>query len=327
MDPPPPDFRLVRFNTDLFSNRNRLDAWREILSRKLINTSVEALSDAPFQARVMLRAQHGIRVAGGTITASLNRLQRSVIANDMADVALLINLKGEIVASVRKREYVLRENDAILLNCWEPGEYGWRDTSSVTFIRLPRTALAPLVPDLEDSAGRLVPSETDMLRLLINYVATLFADDDFAMTPGASQVVVNHIVDLVALSLGAARDAAAFMVGRGHHAGRLRIVKADVVRNLQHPELSLSRLAGTHHMSPRAVQRLFESEGTTLSAFLLEQRLARAYRILSDARFADRNISSVAFDSGFGDVSYFNRTFRKRFGAAPGDVRERAARN
>ncbi len=57
---------------------------------------------------------------------------------------------------------------------------------------------------------------------------------------------------------------------------------------------------------------------------MLEQRLARAYRILSDARFVERNISAVAFESGFSDVSYFNRTFRKRFGAAPSEVRTKA---
>jgi AraC-like DNA-binding protein len=32
-------------------------------------------------------------------------------------------------------------------------------------------------------------------------------------------------------------------------------------------------------------------------------------------------VSSVAFEVGFGDLSYFNRTFRRRFGATPSDVR------
>jgi AraC-like DNA-binding protein len=77
-----------------------------------------------------------------------------------------------------------------------------------------------------------------------------------------------------------------------------------------------------HIISARAaVQRLFESEGTTLSAFVLERRLQRAYRILSDNRFADRSISSIAFESGFGELSYFNRSFRKQFGASPSAVR------
>jgi hypothetical protein len=37
-------------------------------------------------------------------------------------------------------------------------------------------------------------------------------------------------------------------------------------------------------------------------------------RMLTDPRFAGRSITSVAFDAGFGDVSYFNRSFRCRFG-------------
>jgi AraC-like DNA-binding protein len=323
MDSPPPDFRLLRFNTDHFPERERLGAWREIVARKLINIGVEPLADGPFEAKVMLRAQHGLRIAGGTIAPSLNRLRRSMTASDADDMALLVNVGGEVVAQLRKREYILRENDALLMSCWETGDYGWREHANVHLIRLPRAALEPLVPDLEEATGRLVPGETDMLRLLINYVSTLFADDDFAMTPGASRIVMSHICDLAALSLGATREAAAFMAGRGRHAARLRVMKADIVRNLQRADLTAARLAAAHRLSPRAVQRLFESEGTTFSAFVLEQRLTRAYRFLSDARFADRNVSAIAFDSGFADVSYFNRTFKKRFGAAPSDVRAR----
>ena len=57
------------------------------------------------------------------------------------------------------------------------------------------------------------------------------------------------------------------------------------------------------------------------SEFVLAERLARAYRILSNPRFADRSITAVAFEVGFGDLSYFNRTFRRRFGCAPSRLR------
>jgi AraC-like DNA-binding protein len=32
-------------------------------------------------------------------------------------------------------------------------------------------------------------------------------------------------------------------------------------------------------------------------------------------------ISSIAFESGFGDLSYFNRAFRRQYGAAPSEIR------
>jgi len=52
--------------------------------------------------------------------------------------------------------------------------------------------------------------------------------------------------------------------------------------------------------------------------------VSRAYRILSDPRLADRNISSVAFDVGFGDLSYFNRAFRRCYAATPTEIRQSA---
>jgi AraC-like DNA-binding protein len=44
----------------------------------------------------------------------------------------------------------------------------------------------------------------------------------------------------------------------------------------------------------------------TFAEFLRSQRLALAYRILSDTRFAERSVSSIAYEAGFGDLSNFN---------------------
>jgi AraC-like DNA-binding protein len=57
---------------------------------------------------------------------------------------------------------------------------------------------------------------------------------------------------------------------------------------------------------------------------VLAQRLARAHRTLIDPRRIGEKISAVAFDSGFSDVSYFNRAFRRHYGMAPSDVRTQA---
>jgi AraC-like DNA-binding protein len=71
---------------------------------------------------------------------------------------------------------------------------------------------------------------------------------------------------------------------------------------------------------------MFEGEGTTFTQFLLSQRLASAHRILTDRRFAERSITSVAFDVGFGDLSYFDRVFRRRYGLTPSEARTEAQR-
>ena len=55
-----------------------------------------------------------------------------------------------------------------------------------------------------------------------------------------------------------------------------------------------------------------------------ERRLAHAHRMLVSPRFGDRKIVDIALDCGFGDISYFNRSFRARYGATPSDVRRSA---
>jgi len=77
-------------------------------------------------------------------------------------------------------------------------------------------------------------------------------------------------------------------------------------------------------VTPRYVQKLFANEGVTFSEFVLERRLTVAYRLMSDPRFAHQSISSIAFGVGFSDLSYFNRTFRRRHETTPTEVRAEA---
>ena len=66
---------------------------------------------------------------------------------------------------------------------------------------------------------------------------------------------------------------------------------------------------------------LFEEAGTTFSAFALERRLDGARSMLRSSRYATWSITEIALESGFGDLSHFNRRFRRRFGMTPNEMR------
>lgn len=55
------------------------------------------------------------------------------------------------------------------------------------------------------------------------------------------------------------------------------------------------------------------------------ERLDRAYRLLRDSRLAAQSISAIAYEVGFGDLSYFNRAFRWPYDATPSDIRNQRA--
>ena len=80
-------------------------------------------------------------------------------------------------------------------------------------------------------------------------------------------------------------------------------------------------MAKRQKISDSYIRKLFESEGTSFTQYVLARRLGRARRMLTDPRWAERSIASIAFDAGFGDLSHFNKMFKRLYGATPSDVR------
>jgi AraC-like DNA-binding protein len=151
--------------------------------------------------------------------------------------------------------------------------------------------------------------------------------EDHAMTtPAHRHRVATHVHDLAALTLGATLEAADVATNRGVAAARLRAAKIYTIENISSREISVGGVALHLGVTQRYLQRLFELDGTTFSAFLLGQRLARAHRILCEPQSMQRQISAIAYEVGFGDLSYFNRCFRRLYGATPKDIREAAGK-
>jgi AraC-like DNA-binding protein len=180
--------------------------------------------------------------------------------------------------------------------------------------------LTRLVPDLDDVLSRRIVPRTEALQYLMGYVGFLEAQQ-IPADAELARATALHMRDLFALALGASRDAAVVAEGRGLRAARLQAMKRYIADNLSDGNLTVRAVAARHRVTPRYVQRLFESEGTTFSEYVLDQRLACVHRMLPDPRYAGWTVSAIALEAGFGDVSYFNRRFRHRFGASPTQCR------
>ena len=91
-----------------------------------------------------------------------------------------------------------------------------------------------------------------------------------------------------------------------------------------HHDLTIADVARSQQISESYIRQLLAENGTTFTDFVLCGRFARAHRMLVDRRYADHSISAVAYEAGFSDLSYFNRTFRRRYGATPSAIRHGA---
>jgi AraC-like DNA-binding protein len=104
----------------------------------------------------------------------------------------------------------------------------------------------------------------------------------------------------------------------------LRAILAEVARRFGDPNCDLDSVARVLGLSRRYVQQLLEETGKSFTEHIVERRLERAFAMLSDRRCLHRTIIDIAFAVGFGDVSHFNRMFRRRFGETPSGVRAAA---
>jgi len=237
------------------------------------------------------------------------------------DFSFHMNLSGSSFVTGSGGETTLRDGDAMLLSYSVSRTISRPALVDHRVVRLPRSALSPLVRDIDNAVLCRIPRGTGMLRLLRGYVDAVWDDPALAI-PQTRQLVMAQLCDLVATTLGATRDAAAVAEGRGIRAARLSAIKKDIEAHLAAGDLSPATVARRQRITDSYIRKLFASEGTSFSQFVLDRRLERAHRLLTLPGWAGRSIASIAFDAGFGDLSYFNRTFKRRYGFTPSEARD-----
>lgn len=310
--------RVFRISSAEFPERDRVEAFREVFGRTILKIEMDPLEGQSLDVDMTMRAIEGFGLATGRLSPMRNRHIAGLADND--DLVLVAIEAGLGVVVQCGRESAISNGEAVLTANGEAGTFtGHSETRLVNF-RLDRRRLASRVRDLDAALIRTIPRETSALRLLVNYAGVL-TESDAVATPELRCAVADHMHDLAALALGSTREATEIASWRGVRAARLRAIKGDIRDNIGLQSATVSMFAKRHGVGPRYVQMLFEQDGTTFSEFVLAERLCRAQRLLLDPRCRHLRISEIAYSIGFSDLSYFNRTFRRRFGGTPRDVR------
>jgi AraC-like DNA-binding protein len=314
---------LARFATATLPDKDRLAVWREVFGK-----SVARLDLAPMDPGKTYRcdlsgyALPGVTVALGTYRNVRSIRTRELLSDSNDDLIFAIVARGSGRLLRPGRELDLKSGDAAV-SCNAITGVTAEAPASLQLLNfaVPFRSLSQHVRGVGDIA--LIPAQArnEAVRLLKSYVLNLFSSDERPRTPEVRHLVATHILDLVAMAMGATHDAVETAKGRGVRAARLLAIKSDIAQNATNPAISVNWLAQQHGLSPSYVRKLLERDGTTFSECVLEVRLAHAHRQLDDPRFGGMHISAIAFQAGFNDLSYFNRTFRRRYHCAPSDVR------
>jgi AraC-like DNA-binding protein len=323
--PPANGLQLARFSTEAYRAPERTSAWREVFGRTVLRIDIAPLSEK-FRAEARAACWPGFGVIYASTSAAHQANSRALIANDdlsFGRISFMANPSRRWRASQLGRNAELSAGDGVLMSNGDVGSITLPSDCRYATFSIPASALKPLVPDIGAWFAHRVPGASPEMRMLSRYLQ-LGRDEQILATPELRSAFADHVVDLLALALGATRDAAELATTRGLRAARLHAMKEEVRRNLKSPDLSVHAIAARHNVTVRYVQKLFEESGSTFTRFVAEQRLMAAYKALTECARSNVSISTIAYDCGFTDLSNFNSAFRRRFGCTPTDVRSAA---
>jgi AraC-like DNA-binding protein len=321
------DAATIRCASADLAQRRRVSACREHLSGLLIEVELEP--DGPpsrFDSVILMRRFHDLQLLKMMFTAA--RIVR--VANDEKSSSYFlmhINFDGVVAVSSMGRQLTLNEGEAVLLDTAHPFTIHRQRSGSSYVVRIPRERMAHLACSIEAIVMRRLPN-SGSLNLFTTYLDAILRHADHA-TPKLRQRAYGYVTDLLAIlfdSGDVAKTEPAKSVAvvsdqnRGISDMRLEAAKSYIIEHAP-DQISIAQVAEHLGITERHLQRLFESQEITFTAFLKDVRLARAYAMLGD-RDSDRlRIRSICFATGFRDISYFNRAFRARYGCTPAEVR------
>ncbi|SFS74309.1 helix-turn-helix domain-containing protein [Saccharopolyspora flava] len=298
-------------------------AWQRVISSSFVPLTVDDLSDGRFAGTIRGRVLDDVFFARLRVTPhEVHRTRALIDASQRLfyKVTLMLEGTGELVQDTRRA--LMLPGSVSVYDTARPYDLRFADPIDAVVVMFPRDLVDPSPDHVRAiTATSLGPEEA--LTRLVAPLLTEIAHDFTALEGPASTRVVRTAVELISALLSTAALARTDDHDREHLSLMLRI-REYILDNLGDSELNPEGIARAVFISTRHLHALFHQQGTTVSAWIREQRLEAIRRDLADPLHAHRPISEIATTWGYPDASHFSRTFRQQTGVAPSAYRRAA---
>jgi AraC-like DNA-binding protein len=306
---------------DRLSPAEQFDGWREAVSNTFVPLEAAALTDRAFGGALASQTIGQVQlsqVSGGAVRVA--RTSRTVRRNDPECYKLGMQVRGYCVLDQDGREAALTPGDFAIYDTTRPYALTFDQDFQMFVVMFPRALLSLKPEDMTGLTARRVSGRRGMGALVSPFLVGLAQQMD-ADDLTASMHLADGVVDLLAATFAEQLGCASAVPAETHrHALMLRIT-AFIDARLDDPELSCPTIAAAHHISVRYLQKLFESDGCTVTSWIRTRRLERCRLDLADPKLSALPVSAVAARWGLLDASHFARIFKTTYGHTPREYR------
>jgi AraC-like DNA-binding protein len=314
----------VRFSTDALPERDRFPMYCEEVIRRIVAVDIAKREGTRFGGSIDICHAGAVEITRLTSSPASYSRTPGLVRDGRDTLFAILCLEGSVRSTQGPLEHRVEPGDGVLCDSTEIGGIAAAADTRFWALQIPRAKIERLVPHVDRLAGIRLTNNGLAMRLLSGYLDELLAHD-LTRDEHAARIFGDHVIDLVALALGAQGEAREQVEHRGARGARRTAILREIDHRIGDPALNVAALAAQLAITPRYVHRLLEETGMTFSEYVLVKRLDRAVQLLSDRGRDNLTIADIAEKSGFTDLSHFNRSFRRRYGDTPSSVRTRTA--
>lgn len=307
---------------------NRLRYWEDVVAKTTSPAAFIPENEEDFQSSLIQGSfdRFTFSQVDSSALSAFRGKEHSQLGRGLVHLCLQLQGTAEIYSNGQTR--VAGANSLILYDDQTP--FRFRSLSPVRTIAVgfPSSLIAARLPAHRDVILRPLDGLNGINQVLhatITAMARLFAER--RMQHFSHQVFLG-LIDLLAASVEESTECTTNVSTMAAWAGKIR---AYVEANLDDPDLSPASIASQFAISPRYLRLIFAdgqggaASSETLRRFILRRRLEECANMLAQpASTTYGSITTLAYNWGFSDSSYFARRFVEHFGQTPRDFRTKS---
>jgi AraC-like DNA-binding protein len=311
------------FSTSEVFQPQTLDYWRNLLTLWLLPVEIEA----PEHKAVNLNANLQLHATGVFTLVQIEATPHWVLRTESClamdtqkdSWIVLFQKKGTAQVEQGKNRSTLKPGELAILDAQQTFSIHYTESFSQVVLLLPRVASVKATKFSNRVVALAKASEIKFAKLFTNLVMsitqcqvkTYLNRETMAIKEALFNLFDGLVGDFLDETTTAATNSKAYLMDR---------LLKFIVEHLTDEELSVAMVASHMGFSARHVQTLFketQAEQITLMAWVWEQRLKMAYRLLSQKECVHRSLVDLAVSLGFKKQSHFSRVFKERYGLTP----------
>jgi len=307
------------FRTEDEPATTRVDYWQHVVTRTLAPYQIVGAGDT-FRSQIR-HAEIG-QVTVLDMTASIGAASRTpdLIRNsDLGMYKIDLATAGRSVFAQDDRQSMLAPGEFHLADLSRPSQVALEQWHG-SIVIFPATLLPLRHDDLRKLTA--VPfSPQDPYAALVTALVTELTRHLDAFESARDTRIGTALLDLLSLAVATRLDRLGAVPAESRQNAMTLRVRAFIESHLGDPELSPAMIAAAHHISVRALHKLYEYEDQPIAASIRRRRLERIRQDLLDPSLGSRPVSAIGARWGFRDAPVFGRAFRAAYGLPPGEYR------